>query len=120
MSQSEETTAPVLIDTGDNGRPVRKPKLIREDGVVKKKRKKFNWGRLLDFEWEKPKEKVRFAITYLLTGLAFILASDIFQLVKLNTTAGFMVFIGILFMIAAIAVPIILLVKEDYERHNRY
>jgi hypothetical protein len=94
---------PILINNGEEGAPTLKSK---------KKKRKFNWGKFMDFDWKQPREKIRFGITYLLTGLGFILASDILQLIKMNTTAGFMVAIGIILLVMAVAVPIIVILSE--------
>jgi len=104
--------APVIIDVKD-----KRGKTIVDK--PQRTRKKFKWGKLIDFDWDKKTEIIRFCVTYLLVGLGFILASDILQLVKLNTTAGFMVLIGILSIIAAIVAPIMILYVQHEERETK-
>lgn len=101
------------------------PLLITEESKENKnpsksfKTKKVNFNKFIEFDWKKSKEKIRFGITYLFIGLIFIFISDVFQLIKLNTTAGFMVFLGVIFIIAAIITPIILIAKEFDENERK-
>jgi len=114
--------APILINE-EVVKPTKfgNPKTVRP----RRQRKKLSWNRFIEFDFKQTKEKIRFAVTYVLVGIAFFFVADIFRLVTFKTTAGIMVFVGIVSIIVAFVIPIVQLVR-DYEeaehqrRRDRY
>ena len=114
---------PILIDEDQKvvvDKMPRKPTNFGKTRTVRphRERKKLNWNRFIEFNLDDTKGKIRFIVTYMLVGLGFILASDVFRLVHLKTTGGFMVFFGIMAIIGAIVVPVIKLIQENEDREN--
>lgn len=104
--QQQNEQPPILIDEDapvEGGKVTKRPK----------NKRKVKWNRFIEFDFKKPREKIRFGVTYLISGLGLIFVSDVFQLIKLNTTAGFMVAIGVILIVAAIIVPVIILLSEQ-------
>ena len=109
---------PILIDEA----PITKTKIGKQPKmVVPRAKKKIKWGRFIEFDLKQTKEKIRFAVTYVLVGVALFFAADVFKLISFKITAGIMVFVGIVAIIVAIAVPIVQLVRdgEAAERERR-
>ena len=112
MSNKE---VPILIDE----EPIVVNKMPRKPtnfGKGKPKvQKKRNWGRLITYDMTKTTEKIRFLLTFIVFGVLCFFAADIFRLVHFKSTVGILVFVGVISILTAIAIPIIQLIKENIE-----
>jgi len=102
---------PILIDEEQFGRG--KPKFTKPK-ITPYKRKR-NWGRLVTYNMTKTTEKIRFLITFIVFSVLCFFAADVFRLVHFKSTVSILVFVGVISVITAIAIPIIQLIKENLE-----